>query len=63
MPTKDDEIWYNANKEYDSWYKVPEIMDNYQKWDIPLILEDTNKNNEFSNKHIEPDFYIGKRQT
>ena len=61
MSTKDEEIiWYNANEEYDSWHEVPETMDNYQEWDdLPIILEDTNKNNESPDDHIEPYFYIG----
>ena len=64
MSTEDDETWYNANEEYDSWQEVPETMDNYQEWDDPpIILEDTSKNNESPKEHIEPDFYICERQT
>ena len=64
MSTKDDKIWYNANKEYDSWHKVAKTMDNYQEWnDSPIIFKNTNKNNESTEEHIELDFYIGERQT
>ena len=64
MSTKDDKIWYNVNKEYDSWHKVPDTMDNYQTWDnSPIVLEDTSRNNESTKEHIEPDFYISERQT
>ena len=34
MSTKDDKLWYNAHEEYDLWYNVPEIMNNYQEWDM-----------------------------
>ena len=64
MSAKDDEIWYNTIGEYDSWYKVAEIMDNYQERDNPpIILEDTSKTNESPKEHVEPDFYLGERQT
>ena len=42
MSTEDDEIWYNANKEYGSWHEVAKTMDNYQEWeDPPTILKNT----------------------
>ena len=31
MSEENDEIWYNTNKEYDSWYDAAETMDNYQE--------------------------------
>ena len=46
------------------WYDTSETMGNYDKWDKPPSIRDViGINNEFTNKHIEPDFYIGKRQT
>ena len=59
-----DKIWYDTHQEFDSWYDVPEIMNNYQEWDNPPnILEDTRPNYESVNDHIKPDFYIGNCQT
>ena len=64
MSTKDDELWFNAHEESDSWYDTPETMNKYKEWDnLPNILEETSIINESPNKHIQPDFYIGKRQT
>ena len=64
MSTKDDETWYNVNEGYDSQHTVAETIDNNQEWDDqPIILEDTSKNNESMEEHIEPDFYIGERHT
>ena len=64
MSTKDDEIWYNAIEEYDSWYDIVETTDNYQEWDDPpIILKDTRKINESPKEHIKLDFYISKRHT
>ena len=64
MLTKDDELWFVAHKAFDLWYNNPETMNNYQEWDDPPnILGDTSIISEYLNKHIEPDFYIGKHQT
>ena len=31
MSTKDDDMWHDANEEYDSWDEVAETLDNYQE--------------------------------
>ena len=39
-------------------------MDNYEEWDEPPNTYDVvDINNEPTNKHIGPDFYIDERQT
>ena len=44
MSTENDNIWYDANEEYDSWHNAAETMDNYQEWtDPPTALEAVNK--------------------
>ena len=64
MSIKDDELWFNAHGESDSWCDVPETMDNYQEWDnTPNILGDTSIIDESPKEHIESDFYISECQT
>ena len=64
MSTKGDELWFNAHEDSDSWYDAPETTDNYQEWDDPPnIIGDTTIINKSLDEHIEPDFYIGERQT
>ena len=64
MSHEDDESWFDAHEDFDLWHNTSETMDNYDKWDKPPSIRDViGINNEFTNKHIEPDFYIGKRQT
>ena len=59
MSTKNNKIWYNANKEYDSWYKVVATMDNYQEWDDPpIILEETSKKMSFQKNILNPSFIL-----
>ena len=63
MLIKDDKTWYDANEEYDSWYRVAETMNNYQEWgDPPIVLKDTDKTKPID-EHIKPDFYYGKHPT
>ena len=31
MSDGDDEIWHDANEEYDAWYEVAETIGNYQE--------------------------------
>ena len=68
MSNDDDESWFDAHEEFDSWYNTSETMDNYKEWDKqPNILQNNSINNESPNKlfhkHIEPDFYISEIQT
>ena len=59
-----NEIWYNAQEEWDSWHNILETMTGYQEWDDPpTILKDTSPNHESPKEHIGPDFYINNRQT
>ena len=54
VPYKDDESWFDAL----------ESLDNYKQWSEPPNTDSVDGiTNESTNKYIEPDFYIGKRQS
>ena len=64
MSHDDDESWFDAHEDFDYWHDTSETIDNYDKWDEPPNTYGVvGINNEYTNKHIKPDFYIGECQT
>ena len=64
MSHNDDKPWFDAHKDFDSWHNTSETIDNYNKWNKPPNICDViDMNNKSTNEHIEPDLYIGNRQT
>ena len=63
MSIENDETWYDANEEYNSWHDAAETMDNYQEWaDPPTSPRDIDRANPI-NKHIKPHSHEGKHHT
>ena len=64
MAYDDDESWFDAHKDFDLWHNTSETIDNYDKLNEPPNTSSVvGTNNESSNKHIKPNFYIGKYET
>ena len=59
-----DNSWFDAHGVFGLWHNTSETMDNYDKCNKPPnICNVVGINNESTNEHVEPDFYIGERQT